>query len=131
MLHSTKIRLHTNAKGRAVYATKNIRTGETIEICPVIVVGSNPEASVKKAPYNEWAYQFDGKAVIALGYGSLYNHAVWPNATWRLVKKRHRGAMQRFIEIYALQLIRKSQEICIHYCGAPGDATNPGFEVLR
>jgi len=130
MIHSSKITLRTNNKGRAVYARKAIARGETIEICPAIVVGDNPEASVEEAPYNEWAYHFDGKAVIALGYGSLYNHARHPNATWRLHKTGSRGRVQRFIEIYAIKRIERGDEICIHYTGSPGKRVDLGFKVL-
>jgi hypothetical protein len=126
MLPPSKISIRTNTKGRAVYARRDIRRGEIIEICPAIIVGHDPRVSVDVAPYKEWAYHFDGKAAIALGYGSLYNHALHPNASWRLRKV----AGQRFIVIYARKKIATGQEICIHYCDTPGKPCDLAFEVL-
>ena len=128
MLLSSKISIRVNAKGRAVYACKDIKRGETIEVCPVIVVHpSFAQMRAEEPPIGEWAFEFNGEAVIALGAGSLYNHALWPNATWRLREvQRH-----RYIEFRASAPIATGEEICIHYCDSPGDEhCELGFKVI-
>lgn len=115
-----------NRKGRAVYAARSFKKGETIEICHVIIVGKDFWASRKAAPYNEWAYEFDSQSAIALGNGSLYNHSYTPNAEWtcRIASKT--------IRFYAIKPIAAGQEILINYSGASGpEGDDIEFEVLK
>lgn len=60
-----------------VFATKYIGPGETIEECPVILVG---EGSANYFENLIFHWEKDGVAALALGYGSIYNHAEQPNA---------------------------------------------------
>jgi hypothetical protein len=126
MLLSSKIAIHITVRGRGVFANKPILRREIIEVCPTIVVGDNPGAPTDEAPCNEWACHFGGKAVIALGAGSLYNHERWPNANWNLRKVQG----HRYIELFALRDIKIGEEICINYFGAPGEKGDLGFIPL-
>jgi hypothetical protein len=66
-------------KGRGAYAARTFSTGETVEACPVVLFsglfGSVPE-EVRKLLFN-WGVLADVRSThcLALGYGSLYNHA--------------------------------------------------------
>jgi uncharacterized protein len=114
-----------NRKGRAVYAARHFRLGETIEICHVIIVGKDFWASRKRAAYNEWAYEFDKKSAIALGCGSLYNHSYKPNAAWTCLTRSMK------IRFYALRRIEKGEEILINYSGAERSGEDDiEFDVL-
>lgn len=52
---------------------------------------------------------------IALGFGSLYNHEVHPNANFILDLENNT------IDIVAIQNISAGSEITINYHGEPGD----------
>lgn len=103
--------------GRGIFAAKRIAKGETIEICPVILLKGEGEKLRDSELYNYyflWDKQPD--AAVALGYGSLYNHSYTPNATY----KKHLGDMR--IEFTALQDIEKDEEITTNYnYGDPDD----------
>jgi SET domain-containing protein len=72
--------------GLGVFASEKILTGELIEECPILSLPmSFGETSSLLIDYrfnwpsgvNEWVEQ-----VVALGFGSLYNHSESPNAYW-------------------------------------------------
>jgi hypothetical protein len=63
-----------------VIATADIAEGETIEVCPILEVGSEDATG----PLNDYTVDLDGRSGLALmlGYGSLYNHSDDPNAQY-------------------------------------------------
>lgn len=68
--------------GRGVFATRAFAAGEEIERCPVLVADADQAESVVEALYG-YAFDWeDGRAAIALGFGSLYNHDPEPNAEY-------------------------------------------------
>ncbi len=81
----TKIKIISiKGKGRGVIATKNIKKNEVIECCPIIFL-SDKEAKFFKNKstilhfYYLWQYAIN-KYCLMLGYGSIYNHSLNPNA---------------------------------------------------
>lgn len=66
-------------KGRGAFATRDIAAGEVVEVCPVLILpgsGRDLPIDLRRVLYN-WttlAKTMESTA-IALGYGSLYNHA--------------------------------------------------------
>ncbi len=114
-------------RGRGVFATRRFEPGETIEVCPVIALS---EADARKLDdtglYNYYfGWGEDGQqAAIALGYGSLYNHAFTPNAEHR------KKAANDTISIVALREIPAGEEIFIRYnTGIDADQAIMWFEV--
>ena len=66
-------------KGRGVFAARPFRAGEVVEVCPVILFKKPYEVLHKelKTVVFHWPVP-EGSAetqALALGYGSLYNHA--------------------------------------------------------
>ena len=102
-------------KGLGVFARVDIEADQEIERVPVIVV---PETEVLATPnggvIGQYAFTWrPGYVAIALGYGSLYNHAHDSNATYR-------DAPPRTKAFVALRPIRANEEITINYHGEPG-----------
>jgi SET domain-containing protein len=62
---------------------------------------------------------------LSLGFGSLYNHAKDPNASYYLTKEN------RTITYYALADIPAGQEITINYSGEPGQDFPEWFELRQ
>ena len=96
--------------GRGVFATRKIKKGETIEVCPVILLkgeGDKLRDSELYHYYFLWDKQPD--AAIALGFGSLYNHSFSPNATYK------KQLNTKTLEIISIKDIEKNEEITINY----------------
>ena len=89
-------------KGREVVANVSFAKGDIIEQCPVICISETDQLQALQGTIlNEFVYPWTGfqpeaaavghmlrgvtrdmSRVIALGYGSLYNHSDDPNAIW-------------------------------------------------
>ena len=107
------------SKGRGVFAFHTIKPGEIIEICPVIKL---------ETPFNElpeeiqrvvfhWGVlaQMQTISGLALGYGSMYNHANPANARY---KASPDGDL---LVISANVKIEKGDEITINYNASEGE----------
>lgn len=105
-------------KGRGVYTSMDIISGDTIEICPVIIIPKLQLPIIHKTILHDyyflWGEHMEDCA-IALGFGSLYNHEVHPNANFILDLENNT------IDIVAIQNISAGSEITINYHGEPGD----------
>jgi SET domain-containing protein len=113
-------------KGRGVFARRLIRKGEVIEKVPVIVlpaeeIGGGPHGAGLAAYCFKWGR---GKAALALGYGSLYNHSYRPNARYDDV-----GPQTKVFT--ALRDIAPGQEITVNYNGKPRSRSAVWFEVVE
>jgi len=106
-------------KGRGVYTSIDINEGDTIEICPVIVISKTELPIIHKTVLHDyyflWGEQMD-ECAIALGFGSLYNHEVHPNANFIL------DLDSNTIDIEAIKKIPAGSEITLNYHGEPGDS---------
>lgn len=101
----TKV-LKDSRKGRGLYAAKEIKTGEVIEICELILL--NP-GEVKET-LEAYVYQYSKeKVAIALGNGSLLNHSDQSNSEFTFNYRK------RLLRIKAKKRIRPGQEITINY----------------
>ncbi len=127
LIHSEMIEVKlVKGKGRGVFARRAILEGEIIERVPVVVL---PVADIKNA--EGWVglagycfYWGDGKAALALGYGSLYNHSFLPNARY--------DDIGRLTKVFsALRDIKAGEEITVNYNGDPNDKQAMGFQVVE
>lgn len=106
--------------GRGVFANQDIKKGEIIEICPVIEISKHDMSHLEKSILT--TYFFFGKkremSVIALGFGSIYNHTYTPNATYK------KKIAEKTLEFSALENIKKDKEITVNYnSGDPKNKT--------
>ena len=113
-------------KGRGVFARRAIRKGEVIETVPMLVLTA-AEFEDRLAGTSLANYCFawgEGKAALALGYGSLYNHSYRPNARYDDVGPRTK-------EFTALRDIAPGEEITVNYHGEPRSRAAIWFEVIE
>jgi len=71
--------------GRGVFAGRRFRTGEVIEVCPVIPIPRRQTRKCVGELLDRYIFQWPRPgypAAVVLGYGSLYNHAPDPNAVF-------------------------------------------------
>lgn len=104
-------------KGRGVFALKDFKKGEIIEVCPVLNFNSKERKILEKTYLNYYIYPWRSTrtAAVLLGYGFIYNHSYTPNADWKQNFKT--GSM-----VYrAIQPIKKGEEILVNYNGEPDD----------
>src|SRR5438067_13170477 len=67
--------------GLGVFAVHDIDSGDVVERCPVLVVDADEATHVSAGSLAHHLWEWgDGTVAVALGYGSLYNHADDPNA---------------------------------------------------
>lgn len=112
-------------KGRAVFCHQLICKDEVFEECPVIIIPASESETVNESGLIDYFFNFDkeeGSLALALGFGSLYNHAVFSNAAYYLNKETHT------MHYYALVDIHPHTEICINYGGEQGRKFLEWFE---
>ncbi|MBS1512490.1 MAG: SET domain-containing protein-lysine N-methyltransferase [Bacteroidetes bacterium] len=114
-----------SGKGRGVCCTTLIKKDEVIEVCPVLVTHAPDQEALKTSRLVDYFFNFnkeEGTLALALGFGSLYNHAVFSNAAYSLDQE------QQTMTYYALEDIPAGKEICINYGGEYGKEYQEWFE---
>ena len=109
--------------GRGVFANCNVKKGVTIETCPMIEVS---EDDFGQTIFAEYLFHFGkGKkrSALALGYGSVYNHSLHPNATFAIDQKNI------LIKFVAIKNINKDEEITFDYYHGNPKKSPLWFEV--
>jgi hypothetical protein len=99
-------------RGRGVFTDQVIEAEEIIECCPVITFTEQDVSHIRLTTLNYYYFEWgenETEGAIALGYGSLYNHAFQPNAAWR------NKQAEKMIEFYATQRIAPGEEVMIDY----------------
>lgn len=113
-------------KGRGVFTASDLKEGDIIEICPVIVIPAVELSLIHKTVLHDYYFVWgedSSSCVIALGFGSLYNHEIFPNANFIL------DFEQLSIEIVAVRDISAGSEITINYHGENGDTEKLWFPI--
>jgi hypothetical protein len=104
--HAAGIGFRRGRRGRGVFALRDFREGEVVEICPTVVLADEDVEGVVRN-YAFSARQ-PGKLLLVLGYGMLYNHSAEPNLF-------HRSAGRLLIEFVALRDIAAGEELTHDY----------------
>ena len=110
-VYINKSKIH-NA-GRGVFARRDINKDEIIERCPIIEVPKYDTSNLRGSILVTYFFYFGKnkeRSVIALGFGSIYNHTYKPNARFKIKQKN------MIIDFVALNDIKKDDEITVNYC---------------
>ncbi|HSD98605.1 MAG TPA: SET domain-containing protein-lysine N-methyltransferase [Patescibacteria group bacterium] len=97
---------------KGVFAKKKIKQGEVIEICPIIAISADDTTEIQEQSLVTYMFYYGDKkekSLIALGYGSLYNHLDTPNASYSI------NSHEETITFTALTDIKKDEEIAVNY----------------
>lgn len=107
------------AKGTGVFASRAIEAGEVVEVAPVIRLRSDfelMEIELKRRVFDwERLASAEGTSALALGYGSMYNHADPANMRY---SSAYDGDAIRFV---AARAIARDEELTINYNGLGGE----------
>jgi|SRR3989344_3282199 len=99
----------TPSMGRGVFATAKIEKGEVIEVSPIIVLQFEDFVDTKWNLLFEYYFWLDNEVVLALGYGSLYNHSKEANTEYKIEIRASS------ITFAALKDIKEGEEILFNY----------------
>jgi hypothetical protein len=111
--------------GRGVFTEDPLEAGDLIEICPVIVLPPTELPVIHGTRLHDYYFLWgdaQDACAIALGYGSLYNHAYEPNARY-LIDYEHET-----IDFYCIRPIEGGEEITVNYNGEPDDGQPVWFD---
>lgn len=115
---------HSEGKGRGVFTSQSIEKGEIIEICPVLVIPKTELPIIHKTVLHDYYFLWGDhleECAIALGFGSIYNHKLHPNANFIL------DIENLTIDIEAVIDISEGEEITLNYHGEPGNTDKLWF----
>jgi hypothetical protein len=105
-------------KGRGVFCNKDIAAGAIIEVCPIIVVQAEDVPAIQNTRLVDYSFYFnrdENLFSLAMGFGSMYNYARYPNASHEL---NHELKIMLYT---ASTYIPAHTEICINYSGEYGN----------
>jgi len=123
--HSDLIEVRrVSKKGRGVFARRRIPKGTVIERVPLIVVPIGEVfGQAQRSKLADYVFKWTrDTVVIALGYGSLYNHSYQPNA--------HFYDEGHLTQVFtAIRDIQAGEEITVNYNGPPRSRGRLDFRV--
>lgn len=114
-----------SGKGRGVFTCEAIKAGERFEQAPVLVIPVAQWDYIEQTLLFDYCYSWGDDMALALGMGSLYNHAYNPNARYY---KNFETAMMEYV---ALRDIVPGEEITISYNCDPNDTDPLWFKVIE
>jgi uncharacterized protein len=91
--------------GSGVYAKRKFLIGDVIEECRFITIDQDQSWLFNNIAF----YKSHDSYIIALGYGSLYNHTTQPNT------KYHIDSDRKLLVFTAIDTIEEDDEILINY----------------
>lgn len=115
---------HTQTKkGRGVFAKRPFRAGEVVEACPVIVL-AQPFADLPRRLQTvvfDWGTltETDAGSAVALGFGSIYNHAEPAN----MAASADESTGSKCLVFTAVRDIDPHEELTINYNAHGGGHT--------
>lgn len=111
-------------KGRGVFTAQRIPAGSSIESCPVIILSPADTERVHETYLHDYYFLWgeDGSSAIALGWGSLYNHASQPSADYQM------DIAHQSIDFVAIRDIEAGEEITVSYTDGGLQETTLWFE---
>ncbi len=108
--------------GKGGFATSLIKKGEVIEIAPIIILEFDELVDTRWNNLFNYYFWMDDYVVLALGYGSMYNHAEENNAEYKINEK------SKTITFTAAKDIKKGEEIFFNYKGSSSSKAPLWFE---
>lgn len=108
--------------GRGVFATEDIKKGEIIEVAPILVLQFEDFIDTRWNLLFEYYFWLDDEVVLALGYGSMYNHSVSANAGYEIDIKN------KSITFKSIKQIKKGEEVLFNYKGSTSAKAPLWFE---
>lgn len=105
-----QIKRSSIAAGNGVFAMRDFKKNEVIEICPAIFLPIGDFENIRNTKMLYYYFEYTNKEfAVVLGYGSIYNHSYKPNAQYRFNFKT------RTMVVRARKKIKSGEEIFFNY----------------
>jgi SET domain-containing protein len=105
VIPSIEIKKSEKIGSRGVFALKDYKKNDIIEVCPTI----SEETTKFDGILKDYIFKYDDKySLLAFGFCSMYNHSDEYNALWTILSKDQ-------IKMYATKDIKKGEEILTSY----------------
>ena len=115
---------HIGRSARGVFARRAFHPGDVIEIAPVILIPNTQRTLIRQTVLENYVFDWGGgSTAVALGYGSLYNHAYDPNAHY------YQDIDRKTLEFSAIRGIAEGDEITVNYNGSSESSLPMWFDV--
>lgn len=123
MFYTNKIYVkETDKMGRGIFALEDIQKDEIVEIAPILVLQFSDFIETRWNLLFEYYFWLDDEVVLALGYGSLYNHSKEANAKYEIDIKN------KSITFKTTRGIKQGEEIFFNYKGSSSSKAPLWFE---
>jgi len=100
--------------GRGVFATRDIDVDEEIHVAPVLLFSDDEWEHLAETLLVDYVFEWHaGGVALALGVGSIFNHATHPNVRYELCDDAHPAAPAH--SYVADRAIRAGDELTIDY----------------
>jgi SET domain-containing protein len=109
-------------KELGVFAIDDIKEGEIVEVAPLIVLKFEELIDTNWNTLFDYYFWMDDYVVLALGYGSIYNHSENSNIEYEIM------ADKRMIKFIANKNIKSGEELFFNYRGKDESKTPLWFE---
>jgi hypothetical protein len=110
--------------GTGVFARRAFEPGDAIECCPVIVCPPGEEGLLEQTQLRGLYFHWEDEAVaVALGFGSLYNHAWGSNARYEP------DVDAAVIWFLCVRPIAAGEGVTINYTGDPDGVGDLWFDA--
>lgn len=100
---------NTKKFGRGVFSTEEIKKGTLIEVSELIIFSKKDSVYFEETKIQSYVYSYKNGTAIALGIGSLFNHADNANISWELCTKKNK------IFFKTNRNIKKGEQLFINY----------------
>lgn len=108
--------------GRGIFASEDISEGEIVEIAPILVLQFTDFIETRWNLLFEYYFWLDDEVVLALGYGSLYNHSKEANTEYKIDIKN------KSIAFKTTRAIKQGEELFFNYKGSSSSKAPLWFE---
>ncbi|MGG0656410.1 SET domain-containing protein [Rummeliibacillus pycnus] len=116
----------TGKYGRGLFASRDIKKDELIEVSPAVISPNREWKYLKKTVLFYYCFYWgDDDTAIVLGLGSLFNHSYTPNITF------YNNEENSSVDFYALRDIKEGEELTINYNGETDDKSPLWFNVIE
>ena len=114
----------SSLKGRSIFTAQDIPEGSVIELCPVLVLPKEDCVKIHETKLHDYYFLWGttGECAIALGFGSIYNHATEANSDYEMLLD------EKCIRIIAKRNIEATEEITINYMDGGEQKSELWFE---
>jgi uncharacterized protein len=113
-------------RGRGVFTSLDLKSGELIEESPVIVINSEERKLLDKTLLHDYIFAWgenEMECCVALGYLSIYNHDYHSNAEYEM------DFENSIIRVKTVRSIEAGEEVFINYNGTWNDKNPVWFDL--